>query len=306
MGGISVVVGTESARLAVLIDAENAPLWVVEPLLTEIARYGKAQVKRAYGDWSAGSLKGWKKTLLEMSIRPVQVFAAVKGKNAADLALAIDAMDLLHSGSVDGFCLVSSDSDFTRLAERIRETGLTVYGFGEQMKTNPGLPAACDTFLFVETLAAAAPPTPVAKPDQALVSALATTPTQPPLGAANESETSAPNPAADTPQTAVAAPPKKRKKAKTAPVARPTRATTAELRADAALVSRLREAVATNPGPDGWTHLSAVGSAIRKRPAVVLKTYGYARLKDLIVATDLFEVQQRGPDTSAALYVRAK
>jgi hypothetical protein len=298
------MVGAASARLAVLIDAENAPLWAVEPLLTDIARYGKAQVKRAYGDWSA--LTTWKKTLLELSIRPIQVFAAVKGKNAADLALAIDAMDLLHSGSVDGFALVSSDSDFTRLAERIREAGLMVYGFGEEKKTNPGLAAACDTFVFVETLVAAALPTPAAKPDQALVPTQATTPTPAPLGAASESEASAPSPAVDPPPTAVAVPPKKKKKATTTPVAPPTRATTAELRADAALVSRLREAVTTNPGPDGWTHLSAVGLAIRKHPAVILKTYGYSRLKDLMVATDLFELQRSGPGKSGAVHVRVK
>ncbi|WP_083788240.1 NYN domain-containing protein [Frankia sp. EAN1pec] len=104
--------GVGSARLAVLIDAENVPLWTVEPLLAEIARYGKAQVRRAYGDW-AGSLRSWKKTLLELSIRPVQVFAAVKGKNAADLALTIDAMDLLHAGSIDGICLVSPLTELT-------------------------------------------------------------------------------------------------------------------------------------------------------------------------------------------------
>jgi len=298
------MVGAASARLAVLIDAENVPLWAVEPLLAEIARYGKARVKRAYGDWSA--LASWKRTLLELSIRPMQVFAAVKGKNAADLALAIDAMDLLHSGSVDGFVLASSDSDFTRLAERIREAGLTVHGFGEQKKTNPGLPAACDTFVFVETLAAAALPTPAEKTDQALVPTQSATPTQAPLGTARESETSESSPAAHTAQTAVAAPPKKKRKASTAPAAPPIRATTAELRANTGLVSRLREAVTTNPGPDGWTHLSAVGLAIRKHPAVILKTYGYSRLKDLMVATELFELQQSGRGTSGAVHVRIK
>jgi hypothetical protein len=298
------MVGAASARLAVLINAENAPLWAVEPVLAEIARYGKAQVKRAYGDWSA--LKSWKKTLLELSIRPVQVFAAVKGKNAADLALAIDAMDLLHSGSVDGFALVSSDSDFTRLAERIREAGLTVYGFGEEKKANPGLVAACDTFVFVETFAVAALSTPAAKPDQALVPIQAAMTTPAPFGTPSDSVTSASSPAADTPQTAVAAPPKRKKKATTAPAAPPTRATTAELRANTALVARLREAVTTSPGPDGWTHLSTVGLAIRKRPAVVLKTYGYSRLKDLMVATDLFELQRSGPGKSGAVHVRVK
>jgi hypothetical protein len=174
----------------VLIDAENAPLWSVGLVLADVARYGKAQVKRAYGDWLV--LASWKKALLDLSIRPVQVFGAVKGKNAADLVLVIDAMDLLHSGAVDGFALVSSDSDFTRLAERIREAGLTVHGHGEETKTKTNLPAACDTFVFVETLAATAPQKPAATPDQTRVAPRAATSTPASLGAASDSATSAP------------------------------------------------------------------------------------------------------------------
>ncbi|WP_256804780.1 NYN domain-containing protein [Frankia sp. ACN10a] len=290
------VIGAASARLAVLIDAENAPSWSVGLVLADVARYGKAQVKRAYGDWT--TLTSWKKALLDLSIRPVQVFAAVKGKNAADLALAIDAMDLLHSGAVDGFALLSSDSDFTRLAERIREAGLPVYGYGEEKKTNPGLPAACDLFVFVESLAVAAPPMPAATPDQVLVPARVTTPTRAPLGAAGDAAAPAP--------AAAVAPPKESKNAKIASTAPPSRATTAALRADTVLMRRLREAVTANPGPDGWTHLAAVGSAIRKHPAVVLKTYGYSRLKDLMVATGLFEVQRSGPGKSGAVHARIK
>jgi hypothetical protein len=284
--------------MAVLIDAENAPLWSVGPVLADVARYGKAQVKRAYGDWLA--LSSWKKTLLDLSIRPVQVFAAVKGKNAADLALVIDAMDLLHSGTVDGFALVSSDSDFTRLAERIREAGLTVRGYGEETKTNSGLPAACDTFVFVETLAATAPQKPAATPDQTRVAARAATPTSASPRAASASATSASSPAV------AVAPPKKSKNVKTASATPPARATTAALRANTTLIRRLREAVTANPGPDGWTHLAAVGLAIRKHPAVVLKTYGYSRLKDLMVATDLFELQHSGPGKTGAIHARVK
>ncbi|MCK9931606.1 NYN domain-containing protein [Frankia sp. Mgl5] len=295
--------GAGSAQLAVLIDAENIPLWAVELLLAASAQYGEVRVRRAYADWS-GSLRSWKKTLQDLSIRPVQVFAAVKGKNAADLALTIDAMDLLHSGSVDGICLATSDSDFTRLAERIREGGLAVYGFGEE-KTNPGLPAACDTFVFVETLAAAETlPTPAAKPGQVLVPAQASPPTPHPPEATGETTTVMPRPDTDAPQVTAAAPPKN--KAKTALVAHATRATTAELRADTALISRLREAVTTNTGPDGWAHLSTVGLAIRKHPAVVLKTYGYSRLTDLMVATDLFELQRNGPGTAGPVHARLK
>lgn len=126
---------TSNKKLAVLIDADNAPADSIDEMLEEIAKYGIASVKRIYGDWSHG-LSKWKAVLLPHAIIPVQQFAYTKGKNATDMALVIDAMDLLYSGNVDGFCIVSSDSDFTRLASRIRESGLTVYGFGEKKRPN--------------------------------------------------------------------------------------------------------------------------------------------------------------------------
>ena len=140
-----------AARLAVLIDADNAQPTIVDELLAEVARYGTAHVKRAYGDWTGTNLKGWKDRLLAQSIQPVQQFAYTTGKNATDSAMVIDAMDLLYSGRFDGFCLVSSDSDFTRLASRLRESGLTVYGFGER-KTPKAFVAACDKFIYIENL----------------------------------------------------------------------------------------------------------------------------------------------------------
>ncbi|HET7016079.1 MAG TPA: NYN domain-containing protein [Streptosporangiaceae bacterium] len=140
-----------AARLAVLIDADNAQPGIVDELLAEVARYGTAHVKRAYGDWTGTSLKGWKDRLLAQSIQPVQQFAYTTGKNATDSAMVIDAMDLLYSGRFDGFCIVSSDSDFTRLASRLRESGLTVYGFGER-KTPKAFVAACDKFIYIENL----------------------------------------------------------------------------------------------------------------------------------------------------------
>jgi uncharacterized LabA/DUF88 family protein len=139
------------ARLAVLIDADNAPPSITEGLLAEVAKYGTAHVKRAYGDWTGTSLKGWKDQLLAQSIQPIQQFAYTTGKNATDAAMVIDAMDLLYSGRFDGFCIVSSDSDFTRLAARIRESGLTVYGFGERKTPKPFV-AACDKFIYIENL----------------------------------------------------------------------------------------------------------------------------------------------------------
>ena len=135
-------------KLAVLIDADNAPADIIDRLLEEIAKYGIASVKRIYGDWSHG-LSKWKAALLPHAIVPVQQFAYTKGKNATDMALVIDAMDLLYSGNFDGFCIVSSDSDFTRLASRLRESGLTVYGFGEK-KTPEAFRKACDKFVYTE------------------------------------------------------------------------------------------------------------------------------------------------------------
>lgn len=141
----------DSDRLAVLIDADNAQPGVVGELLTEVASYGTATVKRAYGDWTTPQLGRWKDVLHVHAIQPVQQFSYTSGKNATDSALIIDAMDLLHSGRVDGFCLVSSDSDFTRLATRIRESGLAVYGFGERKTPKPFV-AACDKFIYTEIL----------------------------------------------------------------------------------------------------------------------------------------------------------
>lgn len=135
-------------KLAVLIDADNAPADIIDRLLEEVAKYGIASVKRIYGDWSHG-LSKWKAALLPHAIIPVQQFAYTKGKNATDMALVIDAMDLLYSGNFDGFCIVSSDSDFTRLASRLRESGLTVYGFGEK-KTPEAFRKACDKFIYTE------------------------------------------------------------------------------------------------------------------------------------------------------------
>ena len=140
-----------SERLAVLIDADNAQASTVDGLLSEIANYGTASVKRIYGDWTQPGLKAWKEVLLEHSIQPIQQFAYTRGKNATDSAMIIDAMDLLYTGNFDGYCLVSSDSDFTRLASRIRESGLIVYGFGEK-KTPSAFVSACDKFIYTEVL----------------------------------------------------------------------------------------------------------------------------------------------------------
>ncbi len=138
-------------KLAVLIDADNAQASVVQELLAEVSRYGTATIKRAYGDWTTTNLKGWKEVLHKLAIQPIQQFSYTSGKNSTDASLIIDAMDVLHNDTVDGFCLVSSDSDFTRLATRIREEGKVVYGFGERKTPEPFV-AACDKFIYTEIL----------------------------------------------------------------------------------------------------------------------------------------------------------
>jgi len=143
----------QTQKLAVLIDADNAQPSIVDALLAEIAKYGTASVKRIYGDWTLPQLKGWKEVLLTHSIQPIQQFGYTSGKNATDSAMIIDAMDLLYTGNFDGFCIVSSDSDFTKLAARIRESGLTVYGFGEKKTPTPFV-SACDKFIYTEVLRA--------------------------------------------------------------------------------------------------------------------------------------------------------
>jgi uncharacterized LabA/DUF88 family protein len=254
-----------TSRLAVLIDADNAQPSITEGLLAEVAKYGTAHVKRAYGDWTGPNLKGWKDHLLAQSIQPIQQFAYTKGKNATDAAMVIDAMDLLYSGRFDGFCIVSSDSDFTRLAARLRESALTVYGFGERKTPKPFV-AACDKFIYIENLTFAN---------------------------------------SDTDADAVIA----GSGGSEAKPARPTPASAAQLKSDTALVALLRNAVEAASDDDGWATLSGIGNIItNQRPDFDSRSYGYAKLSDLITATTLFEMDRRSPGDGkqAIIYTRLK
>ena len=142
---------TDATRLAVLIDSENTTASLAAELLEEIAKYGTPTVKRAYGDWTTPQLAGWKEELLRHAIQPMQQFAYTRGKNSTDSALIIDAMDLLYAGNLEGFVIVSSDSDFTRLATRLRESGMTVYGLGRR-NTPQAFVKACDRFIYLDLL----------------------------------------------------------------------------------------------------------------------------------------------------------
>ena len=236
-------------KLAVLIDADNAQPRIVDGLLSEIANYGLASVKRIYGDWTTPGLKGWKEVLLQHSIQPIQQFAYTTGKNATDSAMIIDAMDLLYTENFDGFCIVSSDSDFTKLASRIRESGLLVYGFGEKKTPSPFV-SACDKFIYTEVLRAKV----------------------------DESESIV----------------KKSSK---------------ELKQDTKLVNLLCNAVEASSDDSGWAHLAPVGSNIAKQsPDFDSRNYGYSKLGELVIATQLFEIEKRkiGSTNSKAMFLRDK
>lgn len=227
-----------AGTLALLIDGDNASPKIVTGLLAEIANYGVASVKRIYGDWTGPNLKGWKECLLEHSIQPVQQFAYTTGKNATDGAMIIDAMDLLYTGRFSGFCIVSSDSDFARLAARLREQGVTVYGFGERKTPRPFI-TACDKFVYFDVLNAVGE-------DAAIV----------------------------------------QEEAK----ARATKSAK-----DKALLSMLRSAVTAVADESGWANLGAVGSHIAKQsPEFDSRNYGFARLSDLVEATEKFELDRSG------------
>jgi uncharacterized LabA/DUF88 family protein len=139
-------------RLAVLIDADNVPYSNIKGMMEEIAKYGTPTFKRIYGDWTQPTLSGWKKVLLENAITPIQQYSYTQGKNSSDSALIIDAMDILYSGKADGFCIISSDSDFTRLATRLREEGMKVFGIGQKKTPTPFI-VACDKFIYLEIIA---------------------------------------------------------------------------------------------------------------------------------------------------------
>jgi hypothetical protein len=144
-------------RFAVLIDADNIPHSNVKGMMEEIAKYGTPTFKRIYGDWTKPTVSGWKPVLLENAITPIQQYSYTQGKNATDSAMIIDAMDILYSGKVDGFCIVSSDSDFTRLATRLREAGMKVIGIGERKTPGPFI-VACDKFIYIEIINSSNPP----------------------------------------------------------------------------------------------------------------------------------------------------
>lgn len=260
-------------RLAVLIDADNAQAAVIDGLLAEIARFGEATVKRIYGDFTSPTSASWKKVLQKYAIKPVQQFAYTTGKNATDSTLIIDAMDLLYTRKFDGFCLVTSDSDFTGLAMRLREEGLTVMGFGEK-KTPDAFRNACHKFIFTEVLR---PTSPVEKAEE--------TP---------KAEKVEPTPA---------------KLSSPVPVATNTPSPTPAKQPELPKKFML-DALEQSTDDSGWAHLGTFGSYLNKlKPDFDSRNYGYRKLSDLVKArTDVFKTEERTApgSTNKDLYIRAQ
>jgi len=260
-------------RLAVLIDADNAQAAVIEGLLAEIARFGEATVKRIYGDFTSPTSAAWKKVLQKYAIKPVQQFAYTTGKNATDSTLIIDAMDLLYTRKFDGFCLVTSDSDFTGLAMRIREEGLTVFGFGEK-KTPDAFRNACHKFIFTEVLRVREDKD--AKPADAATG----------KKAKREGNNKSSRPAA-------------------APATRST------ARSETPLPTRfMLDALEHSGDENGWAYLGIFGTYLNKlQPDFDARTFGYKKLSDLVKAHgELFitEERQQPGSNQKQLFLRAR
>ena len=264
---------SKNLKIALLIDADNASVSTLDHVLGEIADLGMANVRRAYGDWGSPSLKGWREALLANAIQPVQQIAYTAKGNASDMAMVIEAMDLLHVGDFDAFALMSSDSDFTPLVMRLRAANMLVYGFGKSQTPN-AFKRACSVFFYVdvqdEPAAAAESKIDASVGNDAAATASAS---QPPA------------------KSQVVAPAVPRPVAK--PAQAPARRSGAELRANAALVALLRNATEATDR-DGWSHLGAVGHYLVNRNSFTSKNYGYASLKGLISATDLYELHKDG------------
>jgi len=298
------------AQIALLIDADNATASRIDVILGELSRLGETNVRRAYGNWTKTGLKSWQEVLHENAIRPVQQFDPSKGKNASDIALAVDAVEILHTQRPDAFALVSSDADFTPLVMHLREHGAHVYGFGDA-KTPQPFQSACTRFLVLNRLSSpsgqAEPGLADAGPADAVVSSDdEPTPPTTKRRRATAKATSTASTATDT-TTATAAKATaaaKRTTAKAAtkavaaeaptPSSTPARATRAQLRGDRKLVALLRRAVEGAADDSGWARVGTVGNHISNQSSFDPRNYGYAKLSKLLEATELFDMRDSG------------
>ncbi|MBW8829660.1 MAG: NYN domain-containing protein [Burkholderiales bacterium] len=269
------IVIEKQARIALLIDADNSPASKIDVILAELAKAGVTNIRRAYGNWKKDGLKGWEAVLHEYAIRPIQQFDYSKGKNATDMGMVIDAMDLLYTDQPEAFGIVSSDSDFTPLVMHLKAKGAQVFGFGAK-KTPMPFVNACSRFLYLENLGAASDADEPEKPAK-------------PEKAAAKSRRKTRGPAKDAKEPAAAVP-----DVVAAEVAAPSKQDSIALRRDARLVTLLRNAVESAAGEDGWSSLGSVGQQIGNQASFDPRNYGYRKLIDLIDATQLFDLDRRG------------
>ncbi|WP_338408726.1 NYN domain-containing protein [uncultured Flavobacterium sp.] len=258
---------TKELKLAVLIDADNVPYSNVKGMMEEIAKYGTPTTKRIYADWTKPNAGGWKSVLLEHAITPIQQYSYTVGKNSSDSAMIIDAMDLLYSDKVDGFCIVSSDSDFTRLAIRLRESGMKVIGIGEK-KTPNSFIVACDRFVYIEVLEGAI------KKKSRKPTATHTTEIKKPVG-----------------KITVKAPEKTEQKPLN--------------KIDNQTVELIEDTLEAIGDDDGWAFLGDVGNLIvKKKPEFDPRNYGFSKLTPMLKSlTDILEIDERDSDKKGIKHV---
>lgn len=274
-------------RLAVLIDADNVPYSNIKEMLEEISKYGTPTFKRIYADWTKPTVSGWKGVLLENAITPIQQYSYTTGKNATDSAMIIDAMDILYSGRVDGFCIVSSDSDFTRLAIRLREAGMKVFGFGER-KTPVSFISACDKFIYIEILKFDAAP--IAKPAKP----------SPPKKSKPKKNTATPKVEQVAPAVEITVEPV---------VEAPIIETITPTIPNAKLIRLIKLGINDLAEEDGWAFLGDLGNLILKRqPDFDPRNYGFKKLVPLIKSLGPFEIDERntGKNNITLVYVKNK
>ena len=273
----------DDLRLAVLIDADNAPRTAIRDVMAEVAVYGTPTIKRIYGDWTSPNMGSWKPLLLENALTPIQQYGYTTGKNSTDSAMIIDAMDLLYSGRVDGFVLVSSDSDFTRLAIRLREAGMKVYGMGERKTPNPFI-VACDKFVYIEVIRAAGEKARAKEKTAKEVKPPAVKPAPPqepepvPMGTASkrhrrkksggEADVPAPEPPAPIQESHQRVPPE--------------------------VVALIAESLEDIAEEDGYAFMGELGNLlVKKQPDFDPRNFGFSKLTQLVKSLDRFEIDVR-------------
>ena len=270
--------GAGELRLAVLIDADNAPRTAIKDVMAEVAVYGTPTIKRIYGDWTTPNLASWKPLLLENAITPVQQYGYTTGKNSTDSAMIIDAMDILYTGQVDGFVLVSSDSDFTRLAIRLREAGKKVYGMGEKKTPNPFI-VACDKFVYIEVIRSAAQ-------QERAEEAAREEPKEPPKPARRAA---------------------RKKGAEAAPAPAPEAEPPSRVPKE--IITLLADSVEMLADEDGYAPLGEVANLlVRKKRDFDPRNFGFSKLSKLVKALPRFEVdvRQGGQSNMKHFFVRDK